>query len=239
MNVRTCVVDWRPETAMQTGSSEARHPRLRRVTDLFLAHADQFTDQQIGVFDDVLGHLIERSESEVLAGLSERLPPIERGPAEVIGRLARGDEIAFAGPVLAQSGRLTTRDLVEIAETKSQAHLLAISSRGQLGEFITDALLQRSDRSIDRKLASNAGARFSETGISCLIQRAENDEALAEKVGSRRDIPLRLVRQLVFRATKAVRSRLLAVTRPEQRAEIRRVLSRANDHIQHQSRSGR
>ena len=47
------------ETAMQSGSSEARHRMLRRITNLFLAHADEFTDQQIGVFDDALGHLFQ------------------------------------------------------------------------------------------------------------------------------------------------------------------------------------
>jgi hypothetical protein len=76
-------------TAMQSRSSEARHRRLRRIADPFLAHADDFTDQQIGIFDDALGYLIERSESEVLAQLSERLAPVERDSTDTIRPLAR------------------------------------------------------------------------------------------------------------------------------------------------------
>ena len=44
------------ELAIQVGSAEKRLQTLGRVTDLFLGGADRFNDEQIGVFDDVLGH---------------------------------------------------------------------------------------------------------------------------------------------------------------------------------------
>jgi uncharacterized protein (DUF2336 family) len=222
------------EAAIQSGSNDKRAATLRRVTDLFLASADLLSNQQIGVFDDVLGHLVQRIESKALAELSGRLAPVENAPKEVMRRLARHDEIVVAGPILTQSGCLATSDLVEIAKTKSQAHLLAISGRLHLEEFVTDALLQRGDRDVDRKVASNSGARFSVTGFSTLAQRAEKDGSLAEKFCSRRDIPLPLVRQLVLGATETVRSRLLAVVRPENRAEINRVLTVVSDEVNHE-----
>jgi len=48
------------DTALQSGSSEKRVAMLRQVTDLFLSEADRLNEEQIGVFDDVLGQLIER-----------------------------------------------------------------------------------------------------------------------------------------------------------------------------------
>ena len=93
------------------------------------------------VFDDVLGKLIHRIETKALAELSSRLAPIDNAPIDVIRRLARNDEIIVAGPVLATSARLTASDLIEVAETKSQRHLLAISGRSQLEEAVTDVLL--------------------------------------------------------------------------------------------------
>src|SRR3954468_539193 len=91
------------ESAIQNGSSERRLETLRRVTDLFLGGADKFNDDQIGVFDQVLGHLISKIETRALAELSLRLAPIDCAPIDTIGCLARNDEISVAGPVLTTS----------------------------------------------------------------------------------------------------------------------------------------
>src|SRR5690606_15806534 len=103
------------ESAIHSGSKEKRVATLRRVTDLFLTGADRFTQDQIDVFDDVIGLLVHRIEGKALAELSERLAPVEKAPIEVIRRLARDDEIAIAAPVLSQSQRLTSQDLIEVA----------------------------------------------------------------------------------------------------------------------------
>ena len=138
-----------------------------------------------------------------LAELSARLAPVDNAPIEVIRRLARDDEIIVAAPVLSQSARLTTHDLVDIAQTKSQAHLLAISGRApSWSRSVTDQLLSRGDREVKHKLAKNAGARFSETGFTTLVKSAETDESLAKKVGLRLDLPLRLLRELLLRTAK-------------------------------------
>ena len=57
------------------------------------------------------------------------------------------------------------------------------------------------------------------------MQKSENDEALAEKLGLRLDIPLALLRQLLARASDLVRSRLLANAAPEQQEQIQRALA--------------
>ena len=111
------------EDAIRSGSKEKRIDSLRRITDLFVADADRLNDQQIDVFDDVLGHLINRIEGKALAELSRRLGPINNAPADVVRRLARDDNILVAEPILTQSARLRDEDLIEIAGTKTQAHL--------------------------------------------------------------------------------------------------------------------
>jgi uncharacterized protein (DUF2336 family) len=93
---------------------------------------------------------------------------------------------------LTQSARLTENDLIEISQTKSQAHLLAISGRADLEEVITDQLLSRGDCEVAHRLAKNPGARFSATGFTTLVKGAETDESLAKKLGLRLDLPLRV-----------------------------------------------
>src|ERR1039458_10341393 len=94
------------EDSIRSGSKDKRIDSLRRITDLFVADADRLNDQQIDVFDDVLGHLIKRIEGKALSELSRRLGPINNAPVEVVQRLARDDDIAVAEPVLKQSARL-------------------------------------------------------------------------------------------------------------------------------------
>jgi uncharacterized protein (DUF2336 family) len=227
------------EEAIQSGSSEKRVETLRRVTDLFLNDSDRLNEAQIALFDDVLCHLIKRIETKALVELSEHLAPVDNSPIEVIRRLARSEEITVAGPVLTRSVRLTTSDLVEIAGSKSQQHLLAISGRSRLEEAVTDVLIDRGDREIVHRLARNAGARFSETGFTTLVRNAETDESLAEKLGLRLDIPLRLLRDLLLKATEAVRARLVSLAPPETRDEIQRVLAKISNEVTREATASR
>src|SRR5580700_524096 len=213
------------ESALKDDSLESRTKTLRRVTDLFLNDSDRLNDDQIKLFDDVLCLLTRRIERRALVELSKRLAPVDNSPLEVIRRLAWDESIEVAEPVLAQSRRLPTSDLIEIAATRGQAHLLAISGRYLLEESVTDVLLSRGDEEVVFKLATNPGARFSQTGYGILVDDADGDDRLTETVALRFDIPQRLLRELLERATEAVRSRILALAPPETRADIQRVVA--------------
>jgi uncharacterized protein (DUF2336 family) len=219
------------EDAVRRGSQEKRVRTLKRVTDLFLGDNERLNEDQIQVFDEVLGHLMKRMEAEALIELSERLAPINNAPIKVVNTLARDDEIAIAGPVLSLSDRLTTPDLIEIAVEKGKSHLLAISRRSSLSETLTDALIERGDREVINNLAENAGARFSEKAYASLVEQSEADETLLEKLGLRLDIPLHIFRRLLQRVSEAVRTRLLALATPEKRDDIREILASISKEV--------
>ena len=223
------------DTALQSGSSEKRVAMLRHVTDLFLREADRLNEEQIGVFDDVLVQLIERIEIRTLVEISERLAPVANAPIDLTLNLARHSEIGIARPLLTNSSRLTIVDLVEIARTESQDHLLAISERPQIESAVTDVLLDRGNKAVVHSVAGNSGAQFSDSGFAKLLKAAESDDLLAEKTGSRLDLPPNLLRQLLLRATEAVRSRLLSRALPEFQAEMRRALAAAAAAVDRES----
>lgn len=221
------------ERAVRHGSQETRVRTLRRITDLFLGAKERLSEEQIEVFDEVLGHLITRIESTALIELSERLAPVNNAPNKVIHTLAFDDEIAIAGPVLALSDRLTAQDLVEVAMAKSQSHLLAISRRSSLSESLTDVLVERGDMQVVTALAENAGAQLSEKTYANLVDKSGTDETLLEKLGLRLDIPLHIFRRLLERVSEAVRTRILALAPPEKREDIAEILaSISNDAVE-------
>jgi uncharacterized protein (DUF2336 family) len=218
------------EEVVQHGSAERRADTLRRITTLFLDGAGCFSSDQIALFDDVIGRLIEEIETKTLAELARRIAPIDNAPSGVVSALARNDEIAVAGPVLKRA-KLSEPDLKHIAQTQGQAHLLALSTRQGLSQALSDILVQRGDLDVARSVATNQTARLSENAFIQLVERAEQDGALAEKVAMREDIPPRLFRQLMTQATEVVRKRLLAQAKPETQDEIRRVLAEVSDEV--------
>jgi uncharacterized protein (DUF2336 family) len=212
------------EDAVQRGSPQRRAETLRRITDLFLGAADRFSSDQIALFDDVMGRLIDRIEMRALAELSRRLGPVANAPEGVVRRLAHNDAIAVAGPVLTQSARLGEADLVQIAASKSQAHLLAIARRGALGESVTEVLVRRGNPYVKRNVAANPAASFSAATYGELVASARDDGTLAERMVRRADLRPIEFRSLLAQATEEVRARLVAAAPPERHAEIGKVL---------------
>ncbi|WP_426436113.1 DUF2336 domain-containing protein [Bradyrhizobium genosp. P] len=213
------------EDAVRDGTTAKRVQTLRRVTDLFLNDGDRLNDEQVKVFDDVLCLLIARVETRARAELSKRLAPLDYAPFEVIQSLAWDDDISVAGDVLTHSSRLSTEALREIASTKGQEHLFAISARDNLPEAVTDVIVDRGEDKVIRRLAKNASAQFSDDGYSNIVARAEGDDELVEILGLRIDLPAKLLRELLRRAKDAVRARLLALAPPAVRNEIQNVLN--------------
>src|SRR5258707_10024132 len=107
------------EEVIQHGSPERRAETLKRITAFFLDGASRFNDDHVRLFDEVFSRLISEIETKARSELSHRLAPVGNAPVDVVRRLAQGDDIAGAGPVLKQSGRLGEADLVDIAQTKS------------------------------------------------------------------------------------------------------------------------
>ena len=219
------------ESALRNGSTERRTEIMRRVADLFLGGCDDYSEAEVALFDDVIGRLIRHIEHRALAQLSHRLAPVANAPARVIGCLARDDDIAVSGPVLKQSERLSDADLVEIAGSKSRQHLLKIAARARLNEAVTDVLVDRGDSEVANEVATNAGARLSNSAFSKLVMWADGDERLATAVAGRPDLPPHLIRQLLVRATDKVREHMLAATHPDAQDEIKKVIADISGQI--------
>jgi uncharacterized protein (DUF2336 family) len=207
------------QTTLAHGTVARRVETLRRVTDLFINGAVDYSDQQIGLFDDVFQCLIQHIETSAKALLANRLAPIDTAPPLTMRALAFDDLIEVAAPVLSQSERLDDDTLIETARNKSQAHLMAISTRRVLSGAVTDVLVLRGNDEVIQSTVNNPGAEFSERGFTRLVNRAEGDDNLATCVGLRPTIPRHLYLKLLAKASAAVKERLEAAN-PQQASEV-------------------
>jgi len=202
------------QTALSHGTVARRVETLRRVTDLFLNGAVDYSDEQIALFDDVFQCLMRHIEASAKALLARRLAPVDSAPPATIRTLAFDDLIEVAAPVLSQSERLDDEALIETARNKSQAHLMAISTRATLSGAVTDVLILRGNDEVVHSTVNNPGAEFTERGYGRLVARAEGDDNLATCIGLRPQIPRHHYLKLIAKASATVRARLEAAHPP-------------------------
>ncbi|MBX6328004.1 MAG: DUF2336 domain-containing protein [Pseudolabrys sp.] len=211
------------ERAFASGSAEKQSEIVRRVTDLFLANADKYSDEQIDLFDGVIASLAERIEVRARAELSRRLAQVENAPSGAVGKLARDSAIEVAAPMLQFSKKLTDDDLLEIASSRNQERMLAISKRETVSERVSDVLVAHGNRDVVLSVTRNEGARFSDSGYGKLVERSIDDEVLAVCVSMRKDIPREHFETLITKASEVVFERL-AASNPEALYELHHVL---------------
>src|SRR5262245_54737621 len=223
------------ERALVSGSDSQRNEMLARITDLFLAGANRYSVEQIGLFDEVIIKLATAIETKARAKLSIRLADVPTAPTGVVRMLAFDDNIDVARPLLKDSERLNESDLIANASSKSQQHLAAISERRSLSEAVTDVLVSRGDRHVVHTVVRNAGARFSDAAFRMLVKRSSSDDALAIHVGARRDLPRQPFLRLLEKASAAVRSRL-AAENPAAASAVEGVLTEVVGGIQSETR---
>jgi uncharacterized protein (DUF2336 family) len=225
MNARQALIK-ELQTAIEAGPKDKRVKTLRALTQVFVDVAHRLPDELVDLFGDVICYLIEQVETAPLAELSERLAVVDNAPKEVVDRLARNSDASVARPVLAQSERLTSDELANLAMIKEEAHLLAIAARKRLEVKVTDALLNRRNTQVARALAGNSGAVFSDVGFNLLIESGAEDAPTAEKLVQRSDVTPAHVNALVARADEDVRKLILAAAPAQRRATVEAALEK-------------
>jgi uncharacterized protein (DUF2336 family) len=218
------------QAALSHGTVARRVETLRRVTDLFVNNAVDYSDDHVRLFDDVFQCLIEQIETSARALLADRLAPNSAAPPKIIRTLALDEVIEVAGPVLTRSERLDEATLIEIARSRSQAHLKAISLRRVLSEALTDVLVTRGNEDVVQSTVRNPGAQLSEESLTDLVTRAERDDDLASCIGLRPDLPRHHYLKLVAKASLSVRKKLEAAN-PGLADEVSSVVQEAAQRV--------
>ena len=102
------------ETSLGPGPSERGQNVLRSVTDLFVNRADDYSDEQMAVFDDVMHCLLDHTEHSAKVELSGRLAPVARAPKKVMHALITDKDPAVSSPLIKQSRAVSDADLSDI-----------------------------------------------------------------------------------------------------------------------------
>ncbi|MEO3427532.1 DUF2336 domain-containing protein [Pelagibius sp. CAU 1746] len=152
--------------------------------------AQRFVEQTLEV-------LARDQATRVRQILAEALKSVAHAPPQVIRRLAHDAEDVVACPILEFSPLLSDEDLLEIiASSGVSSRLCAISRRANLGEAISDAIVQRNDRNAVTELLANGSAQIREETLDSLIDASMTETAWQPPLVARPALPAGAVKKL-------------------------------------------
>jgi len=204
---------------------------MHRVADMYFQFGPRPDDPELGLFDDVLSQLSQEMESKVRAELANRMALAKTPPKGLIRSLAMDETIDVASPILQLSRAVTEDDLIEVASTRSEAHLKAISRRSNLPTTVSDVIVDRGGEGTLEVLLANASANLSREAQERLVDRAMEHPALQSAVVRYAKLPIDLLNEMYFVVEARMRSAILqrnAQIKPE---DLDEALKKSRDRV--------
>jgi len=168
-----------------------------KVAELTKQHGRGAQEKAQRLVVETLELLARDQATQVRQILAEALKSVAGAPPQVIQRLARDTEDAVACPILEFSPLLSDQDLLEIiASAGVTSRLCAISRRSNLGEVISDAIVQRNDRKAVTELLANGSAQIREETLDSLIDASAQETAWQPPLVDRPVLPSGAIKKL-------------------------------------------
>ena len=212
------------------GSSEKRRELLRQITDVFLAHPEQRSENESVLFDEIVGAVAQDLETQVRIELSRKVSESVAPLRRTARRLAM-DEIAVAAPVLEKSKSLTETDILEVIEKRSQDHMMAVTRRPDIGENVSSALVEKGEDRVVVSLLQNATARLDRETYQRVAERAELNPVLHAPFVRNANVPLDILNNVYLRVELDLRREIMRKFHGVSPAELEAALEASRNHL--------
>lgn len=196
-------------------SSEKRRELMGRVADHFVEGSNDYSNQELKLFSQIISKLLEEMDTQSRFELSQKISKNANTPHDITLKLAN-EEIEIARPMLENSPNLTSEDLLSLVAAKDMKHRLAISHRSDLNEQITDKLIQHGECEILQSISGNKKARISDWGFGALAQYAPGDELIQNNLADRNDMSITAAKKVLPLLAPDAQQKLLGLIRDDE-----------------------
>jgi hypothetical protein len=169
---------------------------IYKLVDLFVEQSNRLSEEHICVFDELMIYLKTGVNLQSLVEVSKKISHLEKAPINLIKELCFEKNITISSPVLKSSPRISTSDIVDIAKSYGEPHLLAIAERKNLQSHVTDALLNREFKTVWRSALENKTAQFSDEGYLKAVEMTKQDPRLRVILLKREGVPAQVLEAL-------------------------------------------
>ncbi len=193
----------------------ATHKICRVMERAELGEGDRAAAQEI------IRMLAQDAAELVRRALAVTLRTSELLPHDVAMQLAQ-DVTTVAVPVLTHSPLFTDKDLAEIIRSGGPVRQVAIAKRAELSEAVTNVIAESAVEEAVVVACANDNARFSENGLSKVVDRFERSEVLHSVLVNRHALPVTISERLVHLVSSSLRQQLITrhAIKPETAIEI-------------------
>ncbi|MEJ8473980.1 DUF2336 domain-containing protein [Roseibium algae] len=150
-------------------SETKRQKFADQVSKHFTDRAHLNRPEEISTFNNLLDGVYDELDTDARETLSKRLASLDAVSPDLAFKLAN-DEAQVAAQMLRQTRVLSDDQLISIAETKGQEHLLALSKREYISPSLSRKLIEKGNAKVKESIAVNIGADISKEEIEELIK---------------------------------------------------------------------
>lgn len=151
-----------------SGRSRARAALIRRLADVVCLPESRVNAFERSMVADLLVQLLKEGEPEERARAAQRLATLAEIPAPLT-RLLLQDRFDVARALLEDCPSLSEAELIEAARRGSPDHRRAIAARRNVGEILSEALIEPLEPDVVDALLKNPNARLSPAGLEALV----------------------------------------------------------------------
>ena len=210
-------------------TSDGRRGILREVTAALDAYSHS-TPEELAGLDDALAAAASLFSIEVRREFARLLSAGISGFSHFTEQLAM-DEISISAAILRDSRALSHDLLLRIIREKTDAHRMEITSRADLSEELSDALVQHGGDEVVLALLKNDSARIGDDTYHAMARRAQTNSALAPPLVRRKGVPLDVLQELYHHVEGALRQEILAKFGQVAPEELDRAFARSRERI--------
>jgi len=196
------------KTLAENRAGFARSALFDRVSGLLFESEGELSPDVRALIDQILTGLIKHVEGDVRQKVAVRLSTLKTAPQDLTKLLAN-DAIEIARPILHHSPVLNDVDLIDIVQTKTTDHRVAIAKRPELGANVSRALAASKEPKVVEALLANMGAVIPRAVFADLVALAKATETIRRPLLSRKDMPKDLAHRMFWFVSAALRHTIL------------------------------
>ena len=189
-------------------SKEGRTGLAQTISDLFMEGGRVLTERERVLMFDILHKIISDVEKSVRKSLSEAIAGQMDLPPD-LAEVFANDDVEVAFPILSRSKVLHDFQLIEVIQHRTLEHQLSIAIRSNISESVCDALVEKGDESVIRKLLENKNAEISKKTMEYLAEQSKRVDSFQEPILRRDDLEPGLAKKMFLWVSAALRKYII------------------------------
>jgi len=188
-------------------SETGRIALVEKIAEMFLMNSEAMPEKEELLVRNFIQEIIDNESEVIRQTLIQKFAAATHAVRSVAVRISRAP-IEIARPTLVANENLNDNDLISIISAEGNDHALAIATRTQISEAVSDALIATGNLEVAQIVASNLGAKLSKKAVDVLVLSARIATRLHEPLLSRPELTPEKAAELYWWISKELRKNI-------------------------------